>query len=181
MSVDLSNVPTLDAVRVRRGGFRPSRREVLGGALAIAGAAALGVFQRPAWAHTVTSTDYAVVPGSNCGGVLSWPACGGCETQNRIIGGCCHAGDPAGTCPQGAGWHKHNHGNGFDLRPNVCPTGPGSSHSAWRWVTSVCCFVSSGVCRTNRKWRCHDGWIGPDKSICRWVIDAGDSCGPCPI
>lgn len=148
-----------------------TRRRFLGGSLAAAaGTFAFGWFERTAVAHTLNvSEDYKIR--SSCG-TSSWPNCGGCLTVDRIIGGCCTGFST--TCPKGAGYHKHDH-LGFDLRVNVCQ---GSPWDGWLWPWSGCCWWG-GDNRKNRTWRCHDGWISNDESICRWLVVTGTT-GGCP-
>jgi hypothetical protein len=179
MALDLSSLPSLDgAMGIGASAWRrPSRRQFLAGALAASAALAFRAFLRPAWGHVETGTDYNIGP--DCGGV-NYPDCGGCQTTNRIIGGCCTGGEGSGTCPEGNGYHKHNHSQGFDLRPNVCPPTSGHNYSGWLWLWSGCCILGVNNCKKNRKWRCHDGEINDEKSICRWVVSSGTDCTPCP-
>lgn len=180
MTINLNEIPSLSGpprlFGVHSGRPRPTRREFLGGVLTLGAAIALGTFQRPAAAHTATSTDYNIGP--DCGGVTSYEDCGGCNTS-RVIGGCCSSTDSEIVCPKGAGYHKHSHST-YDLRPNVCPPTSGYDYSGWYWKWTGCCVLDAGVCRKDRTWRCHDGYINGKASICNWVTSGGTSCTPCP-
>jgi hypothetical protein len=163
------------------GPYAPSRREFLRTAMAAGtgvGLAALGVFplgrsasaQHGAWSIKPNCNDLGYAQDDNCDG---------CDIPESPL--CCCASDgffDASTC-----FRKH--------RPDQCQSGTG--YDGWKWMTGACCVVNcnpSCECRTNREWRCSDGYKRnncdvafsntTDKRICRWVTQAGAGCGPCP-
>ncbi len=160
-----------------RGRFAPTRRDFLKTAVAAGtgvGLASFGFlrFPKPAFAQ---HGDWSIKP--DCSGLTyaQDDDCEGCDLPDSPA--CCCASDgfyDGSTC-----FRKH--------RPDECQTGTG--YDGWKWQTGLCCFISSTNCRTNRKWRCSDGWKRSDCDIsynrmtdlriCRWVLQAGDPCG-CP-
>lgn len=165
-----------EAQRLGQSEIKYTRRRFLrGAALTTAGLLALGVFERVAGAHTLSTTnDYILRPNNDCGST-AYPACGGCNTVDRVFGGCCTTYQ-ATECPSGTGYHRHNHGLGYDLRVNKCNASP---YDGWHWLHSGCCWNGSQNAK-NMRWRCHDGWIDNDESICRWKVSNGDSTSQCP-
>jgi hypothetical protein len=164
------------------GRFAPSRRDFIKGAMAAGtgvGLAALGVFplgrvaraQHGTWSIEQDCSGLSYADDDNCDG---------CDLPGSPA--CCCASDgfyDGTTC-----FRKH--------RPDDCQSGTG--YDGWKWMTSICCVTSCGSlgcqCRTNREWRCSDGWkrsncdidynSTTDKRICRWVTQDGAGCGPCP-
>jgi hypothetical protein len=162
-----------------RGRFSPTRRDFLRTAIGTGmgiGLAAVGALPmaKPARAHhgswsikqDCSGLSYA--QGDNCDGcdLPGSPAC--CCTSAGFYDG--------GTCRR-----KH--------RPGECKPGT-NRFDGWKWSTGDCCRFNCGDgecnCRTNREWRCTDGWKRhncsdpfsrtTDLRICRHVLNAGTGC-----
>lgn len=177
MTLRLDEIEPLFPVagRNRRRGSRTTevtrRRFVLSGFATAAAFGLLSLVQKRALAGGSYPGSYSIRP--DCYGV-NFPNYGGCSAS-RIIGGCCTS-EYLPTCPAGSGYHKHSHPT-YDLRPDVCGSG---GYDGWYWKYAGCLVISSGFCRKNRKWRCHDGYINGSPSICRWTVSWGTACTPCP-
>lgn len=176
MTVNLHDVVVADSTDLAGVSRDVSRRDVLRGLIIAASSAAyLSFSRRAARAHSTGSGgDYNIWP--DCSG-MSWNIsdddCNGCQ-QGRVYGGCCLG--TSSDCPNGAGFHRHNHGSGYDLRPDECKD---SYYDGWRWKPSNCCYIAPSECRSYREWQCHDGYINGKRSICRWVTQSGVLCSPC--
>jgi hypothetical protein len=182
--LDLENIASLDPGRwsLRPHRWKPGitgvtrRRFLQASAITAAAAASLAVFQKPALAVGSYPASYSIRP--DCGGITSYPDNGGCNTTDRIIGGCCTS--PETACPAGVGYHKHSHPQNYDMRPDKCinSSGQHEGRDGWLWKITYCLDLGS-ECRKNRQWRCHDGRINGAASICRWVVSSGTTCSPC--
>lgn len=145
--------------------YKPTRRVFLKALILSTAGAMLYSIQRRAFG-VGTDSDYAIY--SSCSGLKNNFAsdhdCNGCE-YGRIYGGC-----------TSTGFHKHIHPT-YDLRPNECDTETQSNlYDGWKWKPSNCCYIGGGVYRRDREWRCHDGRISGNLSICRWVTLSGTQC-----
>jgi hypothetical protein len=177
--VDQAGHATRGRARVHRNGL--SRREFLRSALGVGigfGVAFIGLFPT---ARPARATHGANIIPESCSG-LSFATdddCNGCQQGRKY---CCCSG----------GYHKdETFACNYLHRPNQCEDSADlpTPNDGWKWQTSLCCYISPGVCRSYRKWRCHDGWWRPacsgsgstyEKSICRYVVESGSSCAPCP-
>lgn len=135
--------PSAHGDRVKRRGYRPSRREFLRHSAVVGaavGVAALGVLPpaRRAWAG---HPEDRMAPGgcsANAGG-----------SQNDDCSGC-NPGRPHCCCAD-SGWHRHD--GAYSLRPQECNTST-NSYDGWKWHKAGCC--PNG--KRDQTWRCHDGW-----------------------
>lgn len=187
MRLQLDDVAPLRGPRLvtlGAGGLASStgRREFLQRALAVGagvGLATLGVFPSARRASAQHGT-WKIWDG--CAGLGSWvddDGCRGCNQGSKLC--CCNSN----------GYHQGPEQNCHTKhRPDQCKDDPNSTddYDGWTWRTSTCCVISSGVCKSGRKWRCSDGYYRDScsstdwvTSICRVVVDSGDGCGPCPI
>jgi hypothetical protein len=145
------------AVRKPKGPMKPTRRTVLGGALAAGtgvGMAVLGIFPpaRRAMAdgYDILNSCPAYASSHDC-----TPGCG----PSPVCADCC---TPVPYIL--AGWHKDNTFTNYWLRPNECASG---TYDGWNWkYTQPCAGCGAGV-----TWRCHDGWkwsgTAWGKTICK--------------
>lgn len=126
----------------------PSRRSFIKGAgVAITGVglAALGVF--PA-AKEARADGYKIWLDTSTG------PCGP-DGDSRF--GCSPGCGPSQVCSHcctSSGWHRTD--GHHSLRPNVCYSG---GFDGWNWK-----------CGTHAIYRCHDGWDGSTKTICRKTV-----------